>query len=189
LAIQQYNTSTQLNPNFFCAYLQRGQAKFKLQQINQAKIDLEKSLTLLPTGNAFYVLGLIAQKQGNPTEAKSHYTQAAGNKGELAIDAYTALLELNLNANPDQYLKLRIGKTNQGSLAAEVENMTPKTIGGLQILLQTTDSLDRPVQIKQSLQGQVAAETKHVFNLNVEGLSDKQLQSLQAKLIGAKLIP
>ncbi|HID36352.1 MAG TPA: peptidase M48, partial [Ghiorsea sp.] len=135
-AKQQFTTSIELNPNFFYSYLQRGQAVFNLKQNTQAKADLNHSLKLLRTGNAYYVLGNIAQAENDLAKAKEYYAKVASNKGELGIAAYTALLELDLKDNPDKYVKLRLGKTNQGNIVAELSNPTPKNLGNIKLLLQ-----------------------------------------------------
>ncbi len=187
-AKQQFTTSIELNPNFFYSYLQRGQTEHQLKQNTQAKADLNRSLKLLPTGNAYYVLGNIAKAENDVTKAKEYYAKVASNKGELGIAAYAALLELDLKDNPDKYLKLRVGKSNQGGLAVEIANPTPKDIGGLQVLIQVADASGRLQHIQRSLSGSVAAGKKRVFDLGLQGLSEQQLQSLKGKIIVARLI-
>jgi tetratricopeptide (TPR) repeat protein len=191
-ALKQYNKAIALNPKFFYPYLQRGQIEYELKQPKQAKADLEKSMTMLPTRNAYFVLGHIARQEHDIEKAKSYYAKVASNKGEIGIAAYTALLELDLKDNPSKYLKLRIGKTNQGGLAAEIANPTPKNIGGLSIALQfvsqAPDASGRPQSIQRRLSGNVAAGKKQVFDLNLQGLSDSQLQTLKAKIITAQIV-
>jgi predicted Zn-dependent protease len=191
-ARQQYDKAIKLNPNFFYFYLQRGQIEYELKQPQQAKADLEKSMTMLPTRNAYFILGHIARQEHDIEKAKSYYAKVASNKGEIGIAAYTALLELDLKDNPSKYLKLRIGRSNKGVLAAEIANPTPKNIGGLSIALQfvsqAPDASGRPQSIQRRLSGNVAAGKKQVFDLNLQGLSDNQLQSLKAKIIAAQIV-
>ncbi len=187
-ALKQYNKAISSNPNFFYGYLMRGQIEYKLKQNQKAKADLEKSLTMLPTGNAYLVLGHIAKAEQDIAQAKSYYTKVASNKGKVGIAAYTALLELDLQEHPNKYLKMRVGKSNQGGLAVEIANPTPKNIGGLQVLIQVADASGNPRRIQRNLKGSVAAGKKRVFDLGLQGLSDQQLQSLKGKIIAARLV-
>jgi len=187
-AQKQYAQSITLNPNFFYAYLQRGQVGYHLKQDVAAKKDLEKSLTLLPTGNAYLVLGNLAERQGDIEQAKAHYAKVASSKGEVGIAAYKALLNLDFAQNPDKYIKLRLGKTQQGSIAAEISNPTPQNVGAIQLIVQFTNSIGQPQQMSQRLSADVGAGKTKLFNLNIN-LSDQQLQSLQGKITAATLIP
>ncbi len=187
-AQQQYTQSIQLNPNFFYAYLQRGQVGYQLKQDTTAKQDLEKSLTLLPTGNAYFVLGNLAERQGDIEQAKTYYAKVASNKGNVGIAAYKALLNLDFTQNPSKYIKLRLGKTQQGSIAAEISNPTPQNVGAIQLMVQFTNSKGQVQQVSHQFTATVAAGKKALMNLNIN-LSDPQLQSLQGKITAAKLMP
>ncbi len=187
-AQQQYTQSITLNPNFFYAYLQRGQVGYQLKQDTTAKQDLEKSLTLLPTGNAYFVLGNLAERQGDIEQAKTYYAKVASNKGKVGIAAYKALLNLDFTQNPSKYIKLRLGKTQQGSIAAEISNPTPQNVGAIQLIVQFTNSKGQVQQVSRQFTATVAAGKKALMNLNIN-LSDPQLQSLQGKITAAKLMP
>ena len=187
-ARQQYDKAIKLNPDFFYFYLQRGLTNQALQLNNQAEADLKKSLKLLPTGNAYYALGNLAERSGNFEQAKSYYTKVANNKDAMGKDAFTKLLTLDLGQNPSKYLQVRFGKGKMGRIVAEIGNPTPKNIGGLQVLIQVADASGRPQQIQRSLRGSVASGKKRVFDLGLQGLTDQQLQSLKGKITAASLV-
>jgi hypothetical protein len=85
-------------------------------------------------------------------------------------------------------VKLRLGKTNQGNIVAELNNPTPKNLGNIKLLLQFQSPTGRMQQVQQQLKGSVAAGKKQTFSLNLPALTDQELQSLQGKVIGAQVI-
>lgn len=103
-AKQHYDKAIKLNNNFFYYYLKRGQVNETLKASANAKRDLEKSIQLLPTANAYHSLGNIAKLEGNLNAAKSYYKKAASNKTTEGKAAYRALMAIDLADNPQNYI-------------------------------------------------------------------------------------
>jgi len=184
----QYNKAIQLNPDFFYYYLQRGQAKLALNQMPEAQQDLEKSVGLLPTGNAYFVLGEIARKTGRLNDAKGYYAKVAGNQTKIAKSAYIALLELDLKDNPSTYIKVQLGRDKSGNLLAQIENPTPAKITGLTLGIKLQNQVGQQY-IKQGIPGVMQAETKRVIALNLGNYRLDELTKLEAVIVSATIAP
>lgn len=166
-ALNQYDKAVNLNNNFFYYYLQRGLTKSELKQSSSAKSDLQKSVELLPTANAYKVLGDIASNERRFDEAKQYYAKAAGNDSTAGKAAYSSLVKLDLSENPGKYINVRTGIDRSGRLLAEISNPTTVAVTNIEITVQYPDASNRMRQISQALQGQLAPGEKSTVQLNV----------------------
>jgi len=187
-AVTQYDKATRLNPDFFYNYLQRGKVKERLNLAAQAKADLERSVALLPTADAYNSLGNLAQKAGRLNDAKAYYAKAAGSQSELGRQAYAALVDLDLQDNPAKYVNIRVGQDGQGRIIAQVSNPTPKNISGIVLIMQFQNEAGKVQQLQRNLRGTVAAGSQQQFDLGLTGkLTPAQLKTLQARIAGAEV--
>ncbi|MDT8444939.1 MAG: M48 family metalloprotease [Desulfuromonadales bacterium] len=187
-AVAQYDKATRLNPDFFYYYLQRGKVKEKLNLAAQAKSDLERSVALLPTADAYHSLGNLAQKAGRLHDAKAYYAKAADNQSALGRQAYAALVDLDLQDNPAKYVSVRAGQDAQGRIVAQVSNPTPRNISGIVLILQFQNEAGKLQTLQRSVQGTVAAGSQQQFDLGLTGeLTPAQLKTLQVRIAGAQV--
>jgi len=187
-ARQQFDKAVSLNPNFFYFYLQRGKVNESLNFAGMAQADLKRSITLLPTADAYNALGNLAQKAGRLDEAKDYYAKVAGTKGELGQQAFASLVDLDLKDNPAKYIKVRVGQDAQGRIVAQLSNPTPRAINGIELVVQFKDSAGKVLQIRRSLSGTLAAGTQRPFELGLTGqLTPAQIKTLQAEITAAKV--
>src|SRR5690606_26187443 len=112
------------NDNFFYYHLQRGMVQRPLRRLDEAQRELEASIRLLPTAEAFYGLVAIAEQRGIRQAALEYYAQAAGSEGPAGKAATDAAVRLDLPSNPGKYLQVRTGTDNSGRLVVEVGNPT-----------------------------------------------------------------
>ena len=77
-ALSSYEKSIRLNPNFFYSRLRKGQMEYQLDRYGPARSSLDKSLEMLPTAEAHYLLGMMDKAQGNMQAAFDHFKAAAG---------------------------------------------------------------------------------------------------------------
>ena len=188
-ALAQYDTATRLNPDFFYFYLQRGQVYAQLNRAAPAQTDLKRSVELLPTADAYNSLGDLAKKAGRLEEAKEYYAKVAGSQGELGQQAYTSLVDLDLNDNPGKYLQVKTGIDPQGKIVAQLANPTPRNVGNIDLLIQFQESATRTQRLKLTLNGILAAGSQQVYDLGLTGkLSQAQLNSLQVAVVAARVI-
>jgi predicted Zn-dependent protease len=163
MAITNYNSAIGRRDNFFYYYLQRGRANEKLGHDDAAVSDLEKSLTLLPTAPAHNVLGNIAARHGDRTKALQHFRVVADGQGEVAEEAQAAVVRLDLEQNPGNYLASRCDPDKDGKLVVSIQNATPLPVSNVTVSVQYSDGgaarrLDRRIGGRLA-PGQVASVT------------------------------
>jgi len=186
-ALNQYDKAVSLNSNFFYYYLQRGLAKSELRRSTSAKGDLQKSVKLLPTANAYKVLGDIASNERQYAEAKQYYAKAAGNDSATGKAAYSSLVKLDLGDNPGKYISVRTGVDRSGRLIAEISNPTTLPVTDIEITVQYPDASNRMRQASQSLQGKLAAGEKSTVRLNVS-VNPANAQKVRSVVSRARVI-
>jgi predicted Zn-dependent protease len=76
-AMVNYDRALRYNPEYYAFYLSRGVLHQKQKQLAEAQRDLQKSIQLLPTGEAYLSLGLLAQTRGLAGQAQRYYREAA----------------------------------------------------------------------------------------------------------------
>lgn len=188
-ATQQYDEAIRLNPDFFYYYLQRGMVNERLNLTSRAQSDLERSVKLLPTANAYNALGNLARKAGRLSDAKAYYAKVAGGQGELGKQAYGSLVDLDLKDNPGKYIQARVGQDAQGRVLVQISNPTPRNIGKLVLVVQFSDTNGQALQLNRSLRGTVAAGSQQVFDLGLSGkLTQKQVNTLQVGIAQAQVV-
>jgi predicted Zn-dependent protease len=187
IAKQHYNKAIKLNDGFFYYYLKRGLVNQKLNNNNAAKLDLEKSIQLLPTANAYNSLGNLAQAAGNLKSAKSYYRKAASKDSALGESAYNSLMALDLSENPQNYIKMRTGLDNKGRLKAELSNPTPRDVKSIVIAIQFRDSNGQIRKVKRVYNSVLPAGKKRLIDLGVKDIPKAQLSKAKFGIIGARL--
>jgi tetratricopeptide (TPR) repeat protein len=187
-ALQQYYKATQLNPDFFYYYLQRGKVEEQLQLNIQAQSDLERSVGLLPTADAYNSLGNLAQRAGRLDEAKAYYVKV-GSEGELGEKAYGSLVDLDLKDNPAKYIEVRAGQDAQGRIVVQISNPTPRDINRIVLILQARNAAGKVQKLRHNLKGTVTAGSQKIFDLGLTGkLTQEQIKTLQAGIVGAQVV-
>lgn len=189
LAIKEYDKAASLNPNFFYYYLQRGKVKEQLNLSTQAQSDLERSVELLPTADAYNALGILAQKAGRLNDAKSYYSKVAGSQGDLGRQAYGALVDLDLQDNPEKYVKVTAGQDDRGRIIAQISNPTPRAVSGIVLSLQYRNAAGKVQTLQRNVNGTVAAESQQLVDLGLTGqLTAQQLKTMQVGIAGAEVV-
>jgi predicted Zn-dependent protease len=146
-----YDRAISLNPDFFYAHLRGGILNEKRGRIAKAKNQLNRSLQLLETAQAYNALGSIAEREGNLEEAENLYAKAAADSGTTGQAALTSLVTLRSQENPQSLIDLRWGTGLNNTVLVEVSNTTPRTLLGINLQIRVTD-----------LQGNVNVYTQRV---------------------------
>tara|TARA_R110002096_G_scaffold5508_4_gene25725 strand:+ start:8044 stop:9579 length:1536 start_codon:yes stop_codon:yes gene_type:complete len=155
MAITNYNRAINRRDDFFYYHLQRGLAKNELGQTDGAEADLNRSLELLPTAPAHFTLGQIAARRGDNARAIEHYRVVANAGGDYGKAATSALLKLDLPANPGAYIAAACGNDQDGSIVASIRNDSGAQISNVSILVSYYDTTGRPVSARQSISGRI----------------------------------
>ena len=174
------------NDDFFYYYLQRGLVRQKLNEPAAAQRDLERSVELLPTANAYNALGNIARGRRQYAAAKDYYAKAAGNESAAGEAAFGSLVELDLADNPGKYLRVRTGMNRSGGVVAEISNPTPRDVTGLVVAVQYPDATGRLRQAEKSLAGRLKAGEKTVVGLEVV-VNARQAQQIRGAIVAARV--
>ena len=124
-AIINYTRAIDRHDEYFAYHLGRGMARSQENERQLAKVDLNRSVELLPTAVAYNELGNIAEQEGNTDEAVRYYEAAAKSQGETARTAYANMLRLDLPRQPQRYVQARVAMDNEGRLILQVSNSTP----------------------------------------------------------------
>lgn len=91
------------NPDYFMPALGLGLSQKAQSRMSDAKINLERSLRILPTPTAMYHLGEIEERSGNTERAVRFYQQVAQSGGNLGTAAAQKLQGLGYgNQTPNQ---------------------------------------------------------------------------------------
>ncbi|MBT3047689.1 MAG: M48 family metalloprotease [Candidatus Thiodiazotropha sp. (ex Clathrolucina costata)] len=186
-AKRHYDKAIKLNDSFFYYFLKRGLVNERLKNTDAAKHDLERSVQLLPTANAYNSLGNLARAEGNLKSAKSYFRRAASKDTTEGKAAYSALMELDLSENPQNYVKLRTGLDNKGRVKAELYNPTPSDIRNIVIAVHFRDANGKIWKIKRVYKSTLAAGKKRLIDLQLSDIPKQQLSKAKFGIIGAKL--
>jgi predicted Zn-dependent protease len=186
-ALTHYGKAIRLNDGFFYYHLQQGIANEELGNRQQARQDLDRSIKLLPTANAYNSLGNIARQERRYAEAKEYYAKAAQDKTATGKQAFAALVELDLPDNPGKYLQVQAGVDKRGRTLAQVSNTTPKPVTGIVVAAEYTDATGRTRSRKVRLRGVLQPGKTVTVDLELGKLDKKALRSLRAGVIKAGL--
>ena len=188
-ALQHYSKAINLNPDYFYHYLQRGKINEELNLPENAQADLERSVALLPTADAYYLLGNLSRDAGENTLAIDYYSKVMDSKSGLSKQAYGDLVELDLANNPAKYIKIeKTWQNDQGAIVAEINNPTPKDVSGVNLAVTFKDKAGRKGSLKVLLGGRVSAEETTLFDLGIaERLVKENATEYQLQIIGASV--
>jgi len=164
MATSNYDSAIRQRDDYFYYYLRRGLARKELGQTPGAKADLERSIAMLPTGPAHYVLGDIEAEQGNTEKAMEHYAVVANSGGEIGEAATHKLQRLKLPSSPGEVIPRRCDADSAGNLVVSVKNTTPWAIEGVQIAVTYTDADGRAQVVRQTIPNRIPPGEIASFN-------------------------
>ncbi len=185
-----YDRAVQLNPGFFRPYLSRGLVRSQLRDEAGARRDFEKSLQLLPTADAHYQLGRLADGRGDKRAALKHYKAASGSKSTAGRAASRALAAQALSNNPGRYLKTTIGLDRSGRLLVQITNNTGVGIRDPVVLVGRRDASGNIYRgRKHQVEGVLRPGKSVRFKSGIRGLNSRdQLRDYAARVVRAESV-
>jgi predicted Zn-dependent protease len=138
-AIRHYDDAIARNDDFFYYHLRKGLAHRELRQWEDSRAALETSVRLLPTADAYYALGALAEQRGDRQTALEYYSQAASSSTPAGRMAQEATIRLDLPSNPGRYIQARGGLDNAGQLIVEVANPTTVAVSDVLVTIRYAD--------------------------------------------------
>ncbi len=158
-AARHYADAIGRNDGYFYFHLQKGQAHRALRQWDLARSELETSVQLLPTADAYYALGNVAEQRGDRATALEHYARAAQSQSPAGQAAQDATVRLDLPTNPGKYLTARGGLDGNGRLVVEIGNPTRIPVTNVTVTVRYADSGGAIREVNQTLAQQLAGGT------------------------------
>ncbi len=125
-ALEAFNQAIVLNDEFYSHYLHRASAYQALGNQQQAEEDFKRSAKWLPTATASYFLADIAKSRGDNQTAIQYFKAAAGSKA-YTVEANTALAELLMPSQPQQYFSATFSQNNN-QLLVKLNNLSFKNV-------------------------------------------------------------
>jgi predicted Zn-dependent protease len=177
-ALADFNRAVQLDSGFFYHYLRRGETRQQLNDIPGARNDLNKSISLLPTSNAYYALGRLELQQGNRNRAKQYFGKAAGSGSQAGKAAATDLARLDLAENPGRYLKAGLSLGRDGQIYVTIKNTAPVPVRNVRYEIGQVDRSGRlSAGSRRSVRGTIPAGQSIRVGSGIGGLTNsKQLR-------------
>jgi beta-barrel assembly-enhancing protease len=182
-----YDRAVSLSPGFFRPYLQRGVVRSQLGDDSGARSDLRKSLQLLPTADAHYYLGRIAQAEGDRRAALAHFQTAAGSSSAAGKAASREMASMGLSANIGRFLETSLGLDRSGNLLVQVTNKTNIGVRDTVVLVGRRDASGSIYRGREhKLEGVLGPGRSIRFNSGIRGLSSRdQLREYDARVVRA----
>lgn len=139
-ALNVFNRAIEINPKYFDAYLQRGLIKEQLDDFRQASNDLEISLSLLPTAEAYYALGEIDYQSNQEEAAIQKFRKASISDSPAGQQAISKLKELGLALYGIETIEVKPLFTKEGYINIEICNRGTKPLKNVVIDIDQIDA-------------------------------------------------
>ncbi|HXK57265.1 MAG TPA: tetratricopeptide repeat protein, partial [Gammaproteobacteria bacterium] len=182
-----YDRAVSLNPDFFRPYLRRGLVRSQLGDESGARSDLQKSLQLLPTADAHYYLGKMAEDGGDRRSALAHFQIASGSESAAGKAAFRQMAAMEMSNNPGRYLETALGVDRWGNLLVQITNRTAVAVRDPVVLVGRRDASGSIYRGREhQLQGILQSGKSMRFKSGIRGLSSNdQLREFDARVIRA----
>ncbi|HED13458.1 MAG TPA: peptidase M48 [Gammaproteobacteria bacterium] len=180
-AINQYQKAAALNPGYFAPHLKLGLLLDSVGRRKQAQQSLKKSVKLLKTAPALFILGRYAKDRGNLAQAKKYFAQAAQDGGSAGKAAYADLLRVDLPVNSSSYVTASMVRNSSGQLDFLVKNNTPFPIG--KIILEIREGRNSK---RIPLRGVVDGNTTDTYPTGV-AVTQQDINNASVEAVSARL--
>ena len=166
-ALAAYEESIQANPGLFYGHLRAGQIAYRLDRHEQARPSLDRSLELMPTAEAHYLLGMLDREAGDLDSAVGHFRAAAGSKSPAGQQATRELVVLDLPANPSKYIAARAAVDRQNVVWVQFGNLTSIAVRDIEISYAWLDDQGQTRQGRQAYAGPLGAGEQAQLSLGI----------------------
>lgn len=138
-ALAAYNRAIERYNGFFYHHLRRGNLHYEMGQASAARKDLDRSIELLPTTRAHYLLGNLDRDAGNRQAAIYHYRTAAQSDSETGRLAERELILMDAQANPSKYVASGGAADANGRVYCLLRNQTRSPVSEIRVAAQFID--------------------------------------------------
>jgi len=166
-ALDSYSRAISANPGFFYGYLRRGQLEYKRSKSDAARPDLEKSLGLMPTAEAHYLLGMLDKNRRETDKAMQHFQAAAQSNSESGNLARRELIQLDLPNNPSRYVASKAMVDKSNNVWAAVGNQSGVPMRDIEISFAWLDEQNRTRNSKVVYRGPLPSGKQDSIQLGI----------------------
>lgn len=185
-AITNYDRAVVQNPSYFAPQLLRGLLQQKRGNMRLAQVDLTRSADLLPTAEAHYGLGLLAQSGGQDAAAIGHFRKASAASTDAGRKAGVALARLELAQKPDKYISARLFVGRDGWVYVRVRNKASLAVEGVEVAVSQQQGFIRRAIERRSLGRVLAGGASVDLRTRLRAEQVKGLPGLGAQVIAAR---
>jgi predicted Zn-dependent protease len=187
-AVQAYETAISANPGFFYGYLRKGQVSYRLDEERTARDSLERSVELMPTAEAHYLLGMLDKKNGNSKSAMEHFKVAAGSESEAGKSASRELVMMDLPGNPSKYIASRAAVDQQNGVWVQFANRSSVPLKNIEISYAWLDDQGQTRQGRKNYAGPLPAGAQDQLGLGIRLSGPNELgQRVRVQITGARV--
>lgn len=188
-ALSAYNKAVALDDGFFRHYLKRGAVRAELGDRSGARQDLSRSVELLPTADAHYLLGGLALRAGDRPSAIKHFRQASSAATEPGKAAATALVRLDLPQHPQRYLKSHLELHRSGYVLIHLENPTAVSTRNIRVQLGELGAGGRvAVRAEYRVPGPLGAARRVSLRTDIRLADTGQLKRWDSRIVEAAVV-
>jgi len=188
LALASYNRAIRSNDGFFYPYLRKGQLEYQQKSWDSSYSSLQKSLHLLPTAEAHYLLGVMDRKNGNEQAAIEHFTAASGSNSASGKTARRELILLDLDTNPSKYITTRTALDQSNTVWVQIDNNTELAMKNIEISIAWLDDKGTTRQARKVYKGPLPGGKADRLQLKIKMDNAQNLDSrVQARVTAAQL--
>jgi predicted Zn-dependent protease len=174
-ALASYGKAVHANPDFFYGYLRSGQMQYKLNEPKTARSNLDKSLELMPTAEAHYILGMLDKNQGNVSSAVEHFKLAAQSESETSQNATRELVLLDLRNNPSKYIGSRAAVDPENQVWVQFGNLTQVPMKNIEISYAWLDPQGQTHEGRKTYPGPLAGGKQDQLRLGFKLVNASEL--------------
>ena len=187
-ALEAYTRAVGANDSLFYGYLRRGQVTYGMERGEAARPDLEKSLGLMPTAEAHYLLGMLDKQAGRQESALQHFRTAAQSDSQAGRKATVEYVRLDAPQHPARYIGTRAAVDDAGEVWAQIGNLTPVPIADIEVSYAWLDASGQVQRGKRTFAGPLAGGAQDKVRLNVRLEDPRKLgQSVRVEITAARV--
>lgn len=187
-ALRAFNKAVELDDSFFYHVLRRGQVRLELGETKAAKIDLERSLAMLPTAQAHYHLGNLDRDAGQLDSARQHYEHASQSGSEAGQSAHRELVLMDIGNNPGQFVATAHAADQQGRIYCRIGNRSKVKLTGISVQATFVDDAGVSRQTQKLYSAILESGKQDSINLGWNTISQADLDSrLSCNVVAARV--
>lgn len=187
-ALASYQRAIHANDNFFYGHLRKGQMEYQLDRHGPSRASLDRSLQLMPTAEAHYLLGMLDKRAGDQGAAIEHFRIAAQSDSETGKKAVNEVVLLDLERNPSTYIASRTVTDAQNVVWAQFLNRTAQRVSDIEISFVWLDEQGQTRQGTQIFRGPLDGGEQDQVSLGIRLDDSSELsRRVRVEVTGAKI--